>query len=881
MKRLWVRIAVLFCLVEILGSGFLYWNHRDKEATYLSHYTQVAETAYRFSVSMYGLAMDTFYTESVSRPEVLRLFAEAATASSERQERLRGELLAVLGPSYQALQRRNVRQLHFHLPDGRSFVRFHQPDKFGDPLFDARPSVRIANTEKRIVQGFETGKVVSGFRYVYPLHHAGRHIGSVESSVTFAAIRSAMKEIVPDREFSLVMLRGAVSEKLFSGQEKLYDTAAIHPGFVVEDPQGRLPNSPPPVSATVQAIDAQLRADPAVQSAMSAGRSTAAKAYVKGVPYAVSLLAIDDVSGKHTGYLLSYTRTDVLDVMFREFLFLLIGFSVMVLLGSALVVRMEEARTLAESANLEKSRFLATMSHEIRTPMNGILGMAQLLQEPGLDETRRRDYVGTILGSGQTLLTLLNDILDLSKIEAGKLVLESAIFDPRQIARETRELFAEAAARKGVTLTVDWTGLATARYTGDAVRLRQMLSNLVSNAIKFTDSGSIAVTLGEVDREVDRERGRATLEFAVADTGIGVPPEKQALLFEPFTQADSSTTRRFGGTGLGLSIVRRLARLMGGEAGVESRPGQGARFWFRIVVAVPDAREIEAMAAAAPAATAAAPSASQFSGRVLVVEDNATNRKVIQAMLQRLGVEVLLAEDGAQGVVAATGSQRPDLVLMDVQMPVLDGYEATQRIRQWEGVDAEAARLPIIALTADAYETDRQHSFAVGMDDFMAKPVELGRLSQMLARWLPQGSGASTSVAAGTSSGAASVAIPAAAPVVTDDAVFDAARLMQQVANNADIARILVGSATEELPEYLAELRVAVGSGDAASALRATHTMKSLVAQLGGTRLSQQLLAAEERLRQGGQLSVAEIDAFAGEYAALAAALGDWMAESA
>ena len=253
-----------------------------------------------------------------------------------------------------------------------------------------------------------------------------------------------------------------------------------------------------------------------------------------------------------------------------------------------LAEHLEAARRAADAANLAKSRFLATMSHEIRTPMNGILGMAQLLLDPDLQASDREDCARTVLTCGKSLLHLLNDILDLSKIEAGKITLESRAFDPEQLLHETALLFGEQAQSKGVALHAHWAGTSGRHYLGDAHRLRQMLNNLGNNAVKFTVQGEIHIegrySEAEVEPSAEANGDGGWLEFAVSDTGIGITPEQQALLFQPFTQADSSTTREFGGTGLGLSIVRSLARQMGGDAGVESQPGAGSRFWFRVRV---------------------------------------------------------------------------------------------------------------------------------------------------------------------------------------------------------------------------------------------------------------------------------------------------------
>lgn len=395
---------------------------------------------------------------------------------------------------------------------------------------------------------------------------------------------------------------------------------------------------------------------------------------------------------------------------------------------------LKEAMHAAEAANIAKSRFLATMSHEIRTPLNGVLGMAQLLLMPDLTKEDQQEFVRTILNSGNTLLTILNDILDLSKVEAGRLDLVTTVFSPAQLIHESIALLNGNAAGKGLELTADWQGEENTHFEGDAVRIRQMLGNLLGNAVKFTDHGKVFVEACELPSTLE---GFSRLRFTVIDTGIGIPTEKIEMLFLPFSQIDSSDTRRFGGTGLGLSIVRALAEQMGGTVGVASEVGNGSKFWFEINVnsckSKQERRSTERLETEQPNCRRLG-----SSGRILLVEDNRTNRVVVERLLIKGGFEVEYAEDGQQAIDVFQGeSGKFDLILMDMQMPVMGGLEATQRIRACEAQEL-GGRIPIVALTANAFEKDRESCIAAGMDDFLSKPIKANQLLMTVERWIAE-----------------------------------------------------------------------------------------------------------------------------------------------
>ena len=380
--------------------------------------------------------------------------------------------------------------------------------------------------------------------------------------------------------------------------------------------------------------------------------------------------------------------------------------------------QLEGARIAAEEGARAKAEFLATMSHEIRTPMNGVIGMAQLLRDSGLNEEQDL-YAGAILSSADTLLMLINDVLDFSKMDAEGVALSRTDFDPRACFEQTMRLLKAGAEAKGLDLLLDIKERVPAQLHGDDRRIRQILLNLAGNAIKFTEHGRVLVTLDAEPAEQGFD-----LVFSVADTGIGIPKDMLSKVFERFSQADVAISRRFGGTGLGLAISRRLAEAMGGSITVNSEVGLGSCFTVQLQLDTPRA-ELAAVPAAAPQAGGLA----ALEGlRVLVAEDNAVNRVLMEKFLQPTPAEVVFAENGREAV-AQFEAFAPDIILMDMSMPEMDGLEATRAIR------ALARPQPaIVALTANAFDSDREACLAAGMDEFMSKPVNRGKLLDLLVQ---------------------------------------------------------------------------------------------------------------------------------------------------
>jgi len=493
----------------------------------------------------------------------------------------------------------------------------------------------------------------------------------------------------------------------------------------------------------------------------------------------------------------------------------------------------ESARAEAEAANEAKSTFLATMSHEIRTPMNGVLGMMEVLERQGLGEDQI-PLVGTMRDSAQALLRIIDDVLDFSKIEAGRLEMEMTAFSLSGLAVGAVDTLRPQANAKGLAIEIEIEPASNDALVGDPTRIRQILFNLLSNAIKFTERGEVVVRAGTAPLG----QGRARVTLAVTDTGIGLDADQQARLFQPFSQADSSTTRRYGGTGLGLSIVRRLAQLMGGDVAVESRPGEGSAFTATLF--------LEAAPAESPLAGLLRPAASTpvldpaplahegrvgagEIGRLLVVDDHPVNREVLVRQLKLLGLAADTAEDG-NDALAMWAPGHYAAVLADLHMPGMDGFELTRHLRAAE-VENGGARTPVIAVTANAMRGEEERCLGAGMDAYLAKPVAIDRLRATLERWLPIGDATATALSSGI--GAA-----------IDRSVL-AAWFGDDRAGIEELLRKFRDSAADSEQTINAAWRAADLAGLAAAA----HRLKGAAQAVGAGRLS----AAADGLEQAGK----------------------------
>ena len=535
-----------------------------------------------------------------------------------------------------------------------------------------------------------------------------------------------------------------------------------------------------------------------------------------------------------------------------------------------------EARTAeARAASAAKSEFLAHMSHEIRTPLNAVLGLLQVMEQSPLN-LAQQDLIGRMRAAGRSLLLLLNDILDFSKIEAGQLQLEARPFVLAPLLEQLDSLLGSTARTKGLRFAIDAAPMPDGALVGDPLRLEQILTNLIANAIKFTDQGEVRLDIRILEMDDDTAR----LRFEVTDTGIGIAPEVQSQLFSAFSQADSGIRRRFGGTGLGLAISKRLVESMGGAIGVASREGVGSTFWFELPFARTATPSLSA--ASDPAGIAAAGPRLRGS-HYLIVDDNALNLAVLERMLEVAGARVTRAGDGREALERLrSGPEDFDAVLMDVQMPVLDGLSATRAIRGELGL----TRLPVIAVTAGVLKEEQQRAHEAGMDAVLPKPVELVQLVAILSRWPPRAAAGPNvddvpSVPAmqaragepAAGSAAETLALPAIAGL-------DQAHVGRLTHGDVAFYRRLLSGLVAEARDAPGQVRAALAAGAETEAAACLHRLRGVAANAGALELAATFLALETALHEARPLLPADLDELEAQVATLLASADSWLART-
>ncbi|WP_052507387.1 hybrid sensor histidine kinase/response regulator [Desulfonatronovibrio magnus] len=718
-----VIILILLPVSWLAAVSYLIHEKNAGIQRYLQEQTAIQETAWKATTNLHKVGMKAYFEAYIMTPAILDILAYHRH-EPKRMQVSRTRLYEELLPLYeQVLSEQDIQQLHFHTKHGNSFLRFHFPSRYGDPLAHIRPSIRIANSRLEPVQGYEVGRVVSGFRNVFPIiTPEGEHLGSVELSQPIEAFRTAMAELDEIREYTFLINGPLLMPMLFEEQKSLYEASPIHPDWYYEDPHRTLPHAPPPMSNTAEILAATMGKHDNTFQIIENGLSGSVDLRLGRHYYVGTLTAIPDIEDKVAAYLVSFAAAPELDAINYRFL---VDVSLSVIFVLALgwtVLGLIRARNASEAASKAKSGFLANMSHEIRTPMSGIMGSMQILASR-ISEPESSRIIAMTLDSARSLQQIIDDVLDLSKVEAGKLKLINRVFSPLTLLQKVKDLYYFQAREKGLELKIEASPDLPDYLWGDSYRLEQILRNLVNNAIKFTHSGEVVIGAKPLKLMTEKVR----IRFEVRDTGIGISHEFMPHLFDNFAQADITYAKKFQGTGLGLSICKELTKIMGGDIFAESKPGLGSSFSVILTLPVAQAPETDENTSA-ESMTALPFSAPKL--KILVAEDVKINQEYINFVLKRAGHSTVLTSSGKEALEAF--QKEPfDIILMDIQMPEMDGLAATEAIRRLE---TDSDPTPTIALTAYAMAEDRKKFLQSGMDGYISKPIDPDLLLNEIVR---------------------------------------------------------------------------------------------------------------------------------------------------
>jgi len=727
-----IKLFIIFLFISLYSSIYIITTN-DKNARLellLNQEVNKLTHSYRVTTDRYSVISQIINQEVFNSSRVLELFYNAKkTKDKDERDMIRTMLYFELLPHFYNLREIGVNIIHFAFEDNRSFLRVHKKDIYGDDLSSVRYSIAYANRTKEPVRGFEEGKGTHAFRNIFPLFYDDVYLGVAEISFSSQSMQDTMFDL-HDTYTNFIVRKTIFDVVEYNSDFNInYVQSLEHDDFLFLNTNGKKKSN----IAQNLLLDEKLKDK--IAKNINHNNSFSLYTHYLDSSYIISFLPIKNIENKTTmAYLVSYTKSEYLNNMIYEYfmvnaaaflgfmvLLTVIYFNIRQRMNLENIVKertreLEREKTIAQNATKAKSQFLANMSHEIRTPMNGLIGISHLLFKTELNE-KQKNYLEKIDDSARSLLGIINDILDFSKIEAGKMKIEKVEFNLRETIEKVISPLEIIANQKNITISVDYANDVGSYFIGDSLRISQILTNLIGNAIKFTPKdGNINIYITKADDSRYR--------FKIQDSGIGLSEKEQKKLFKLFSQADGSTTRKYGGTGLGLAISKQLVELMGGNIWVDSKENLGSCFIFEIKL-----KETEFIKKAKEEKKVEFSKDFIDAKRVLIVEDNETNQLVLLGLLEECVEEIDIAKNGKEAIEMFE-KDKYEIIFMDLQMPVMDGYQTTRTIRSID------SKVPIIALTANAMSEEIEKTKAVGMNGHLIKPIDLEKLFDTLRRYI-------------------------------------------------------------------------------------------------------------------------------------------------